>query len=114
MGERNYRRILVVAVIVVVAGLLARAYDVASDAPWIPKLKLPGAAPSAGRKKAKRGKGKLTSVPVGVEQSNARLDVSAQYEMDSLLDKISAGGMESLSSAERKRLEQLSKQLRGK
>ena len=35
-----------------------------------------------------------------------------QAELDTLLDKISAGGIESLSSDEKKRLDDLSKRLR--
>jgi membrane associated rhomboid family serine protease len=115
LGDRLFRYLVVEFVIIAVALLVSRAYGLASDTPWVPKLNLPGAGPSGPRKKkAKKGRAKLTAVPVGVESSNAALDISAQFEMDSLLDKISAGGMESLTSAERKRLEQLSKQLRGR
>jgi hypothetical protein len=112
IGERNLRLLLVVFVIVVLALLMSRAYGLASDTPWVPKLRIPGSG-APGKKKAKRGKGKLVAVPSG-SSGAPKLDLSAQVEMDGLLDKISAGGMESLSSAERKRLEQLSKQLRGK
>jgi membrane associated rhomboid family serine protease len=115
LGSRDFELLLVEFVIIGAALLISRAYGLASDTPWVPKLKLPGAGSSGPRKKkAKKGRAKLASVPVGVESSNAALDISGQFEMDSLLDKISAGGMESLTSAERKRLEQLSKQLRGK
>jgi hypothetical protein len=115
LGDRLVRTLLAELFIIAIALLVTRAYGLATDTPWVPKLNLPGSGPSGpGKKRAKKGKAKLASVPVGVEQSNARLDISAQFEMDSLLDKISAGGMESLTSAERKRLEQLSKQLRGK
>jgi membrane associated rhomboid family serine protease len=115
LGDRLVRTLLAELFIIAIALIVTRAYGLATDTPWVPKLNLPGSGPSGpGKKRAKKGKAKLASVPVGVEQSNARLDISAQFEMDSLLDKISAGGMESLTSAERKRLEQLSKQLRGK
>jgi membrane associated rhomboid family serine protease len=115
LGSRDFELLLVEFVIIGSALLISRAYGLASDTPWVPKLKLPGAgSPGPRKKKVKKGRAKLASVPVGVESSNAALDISGQFEMDSLLDKISAGGMESLTSAERKRLEQLSKQLRGK
>jgi membrane associated rhomboid family serine protease len=112
LGDRLFRYLIVEFVIIAIALLVSRAYGLASDTPWVPKLALPGSgAPK--KKSSKRGKGKLSSVPSGAP-SAPKLDLSAQMEMDGLLDKISAGGMESLSSAERKRLEQLSKQLRGK
>jgi hypothetical protein len=38
---------------------------------------------------------------------------SDQSELDNLLDKISASGIDSLSKAEKERLNQLSKRLRG-
>ncbi|HSB87686.1 MAG TPA: DUF6576 domain-containing protein, partial [Ilumatobacteraceae bacterium] len=39
--------------------------------------------------------------------------VTDHSELDALLDKISAGGMESLTKAEKQRLNELSKRLRG-
>jgi membrane associated rhomboid family serine protease len=113
IGDRLFRYLIVEVAIIAIALLVSRAYGMASDAPWVPKLRLPGSgAPK--KKGTKRGKGKLAAVPSGGGAVAPKLDLSAQVEMDGLLDKISAGGMDSLSSAERKRLEQLSKQLRGK
>jgi membrane associated rhomboid family serine protease len=112
LGDRLFRYLVVEFVIIAIALLVSRAYGLASDAPWVPKLALPGSG-TPGKKKGKRGKGKLAAVP-SAPSGGPKLDLSAQVEMDGLLDKISAGGMDSLSSAERKRLEQLSKLLRGK
>jgi membrane associated rhomboid family serine protease len=112
LGDRLFRYLVVEFVIIAIALLVSRAYGMASDTPWVPKLALPGSG-AAGKKKGKRGKGKLAAVP-SAPSGGPKLDLSAQVEMDGLLDKISAGGMDSLSSAERKRLEQLSKLLRGK
>jgi membrane associated rhomboid family serine protease len=112
LGDRLFRYLVVEFVIIAIALLVSRAYGMASDTPWVPKLALPGSGTPA-KKKAKRGKEKLAAVPA-TAPAGPKLDLSAQVEMDGLLDKISAGGMDSLSSAERKRLEQLSKLLRGK
>ena len=44
--------------------------------------------------------------------ANPQETAAAQAELDALLDKISAGGLDSLSANEKRRLNELSKRLR--
>lgn len=72
-------------------------------------------APKRGRgRKAGKGKGKagptVVSGPWAEPSGPSRLE---QAELDVLLDKISEGGIESLNALERKRLNELSKKMRG-
>jgi membrane associated rhomboid family serine protease len=113
LGQRNFGLLAVELAMVAAALVLSRSMGLASDAPFVPKLPLPKALSGDKRPKAKKpkGKGKLTSVPSGGGSSG--FTPLMQAEMDILLDKIGAGGMESLSSAERKRLDELAKRSRG-
>lgn len=114
LGDRLVELLLVELFILAIALVVSRSFGLATDAPWIPKIPLgaagSGSSGNQAKKRTGKGKAKLAAVP----SAPRGLDITAQMEMDVLLDKISAGGVESLSSAERKRLDQLSKQLRGK
>jgi hypothetical protein len=57
-----------------------------------------------------RGRKKANLTVVG----GGGLDPSAQADMDHLLDKVGAGGLDSLTRAERKRLDGYSKKLRAR
>jgi hypothetical protein len=130
-GNRANRQLLFYLLSLVVAALGARAVGMFSAYPWIPRFPLPsgltGIRPSGPTRSAKGrtrgGKGrKLRS------SGNQVIDgpwsptpppprpgpdvAAAQAELDGLLDKISAGGLESLTPAEKKRLNELSKRLR--
>lgn len=120
-----------------VAALIARAFDL-TEFTQIPKIPLPqfitgDPYAKANRARARANKKQQTRNPGGHKPSNpfsrnapadvipirpeprpeARLSREAQAEMDRLLDKISATGMDSLSAAERAQLDALSRQLRG-
>lgn len=110
----------------VIAALAARAVGMLSAYPWIPRVPLPDALTgtrSSGPRRSARGKvrgaggGKQRVVegPWSAPPPPARPtpdNEAAQAELDALLDKISASGLDSLSANEKRRLNELSKRLR--
>lgn len=108
-----------------IAALAARAVGMLSAYPWIPRVPLPDALTgtrSSGPRRSARGKVRGRSrrqvvegpwsapppPPVRPSPDTA----AAQAELDALLDKISAGGLDSLTADEKRRLNELSKRLR--
>ncbi len=97
----------------VVGGALmaARTFGLAPELNWIPDLR--GGAPQQGgqarRSKPSRARRKsnLTSVA-----SDPVQDDLADMEIDSLLDQVATDGLDSLTKAQRKRLEEHSKRMR--
>lgn len=117
----------------VIAAFAARAVGMLSAYPWIPQIPLPDALTgvrSSGPRRSARGKVRGS----GRKPSRRSTDrdpvvqgpwsqpapprppspdaAAAQAELDRLLDKISAGGLESLTAEEKRRLNELSKRLR--
>jgi hypothetical protein len=123
-GNRNGAGLVFLLVLLATAGLAARSFGLATQLPWIPKLPMPGAG--SGRKsspKRRRSGGTTTkarsrqTVVEGPWASPGSTlpspdAAAAQAELDVLLDKISAGGLDSLTSDEKRRLNDLSKRLR--
>ncbi|HEX2785997.1 MAG TPA: rhomboid family intramembrane serine protease [Ilumatobacteraceae bacterium] len=104
-GDRAGRRLLFFIVSLLVGALAGRAVGMLEAFPWIPKIGVPHRhrQPKRSRRPA------VVTGPWGGPSS-----VSAdQSELDDLLDKISAKGMDSLSKSEKQRLNELSKRLRG-
>lgn len=109
----------------VIAALAARAVGMLTAYPWIPRIPLPDALTgtrSAGPRRSARGKvrgGRTTrqviegpwSAPPPPTRPSPDT-AAAQAELDALLDKISAGGLDSLTNHEKRRLNELSKRLR--
>lgn len=119
-----------------IAALNARAFDL-TEFHQIPRIPLPGFVSGdpyakANRARAKQQKKQRRSsgssgghgpfarkepadvVPIRPQpRPEARLSREAQAELDGLLDKISDGGVDSLTPDERARLDALSRQLRG-
>jgi hypothetical protein len=118
----------------IVAALVMRAFGLAEQEA-IPKIPLPGfitrdpyqkanrrrekeqrrqrrSTASAGRSAGGRRAPKQPAdvVPIRPEP---RLDRTSQADMDALLDKISDSGIDSLTADERRRLDDLSRRLRG-
>lgn len=123
-GNRNGDGLVFLLVLLATAGLAARGFGLATQLPWIPKLPMPGAgatrAPSpkrrrsggtstAGRSKQTVVEGPWASPSPTIPSPDA---AAAQAELDVLLDKISAGGLDSLTADEKRRLNDLSKRLR--
>ena len=104
-GDRNGRHLLFFVVSLVVGALAARAVGMLEGFPWIPKVSMPHR-----RREPKRSR--RPAVVAGPWAGTTTVS-AAQSELDELLDKISATGMNSLSKAEKERLNELSKRLRG-
>src|SRR5680860_400026 len=123
-ADRNGAGLVFLLVLLATAGLAARSFGLATQLPWIPKLRMPGAGAGRGSSpKRKRSGGTTTkarskhTVVEGPWASPATAlptpdAAAAQAELDILLDKISAGGLDSLTADEKRRLNDLSKRLR--
>jgi Rhomboid family len=121
LGERNERGIIFLVVTLAVAAIGARSMGLAESFPWIPRLPLPAGGGSSTTTKPKKAKppkpsksssGRVVEGPWSPPTEPTSDGMAAQAELDALLDKISAGGLESLSAAEKRRLNELSKKLR--
>jgi membrane associated rhomboid family serine protease len=104
-GDRAGRRLLFFVVSLLVGALAARAVGMLENFPWIPKISMPH------RRRGPR-QSRRPAVVAGPWAGSGTLSHD-QSELDDLLDKISANGMNSLSKAEKERLNELSKRLRG-
>jgi membrane associated rhomboid family serine protease len=125
-GSRANDQLLFYLASLVIAALAARAVGMLSAYPWIPRVPLPDALTgtrSSGPRRSARGKvrgrgtgkqrvveGPWSAPPPPARQSPDT--AAAQAELDTLLDKISANGLDSLSADEKRRLNELSKRLR--
>ena len=105
IGFRLPELILLLAVSLVTAVLAARAFGVLASYEWIPKL----GRRSRNRKRLRAGQTVVAGPWLGSSGPNPR----DQHELDALLDKISASGIDSLARGEKARLNELSKKLRG-
>lgn len=132
LGLREVDSVLFLLIIIATAAMTARAMGLATTLPWIPKLPLPGGAGGSGGSgrssapskrssgRRKKSKGRSSSGPTvvdgpwqGTGSSAPSPDAAAaQAELDALLDKINDGGLDSLSTDEKRRLNELSKRLR--
>jgi hypothetical protein len=124
VGSRDGEGLLFLIVLLATAALAARSFGLATQLPWIPKLPMPGAGVQRSSTAKRRQTGGTTtktrsrqtvvegpwSAPTPARPSPDA--VAAQVELDGLLDKISDGGLESLSADEKRRLNELSKRLR--
>jgi hypothetical protein len=108
--------LLVVATSLVVM----RAYGFAGDLTFIPRLSWPfgkrrsksGGRPSSSATKSKRRRGKQPDLKVVTPAYRPPVDRHTQDEIDALLDKIAAQGLDSPND-ERQRLDRASRRLRG-
>lgn len=116
---RERRQLLLLVLTLLIGLLIGRAIGLLGNYPWIPRLPLP--AGLSGQRKvtiSRRSKdaprrnhrGEVISGPWAPEPPST--NASDQVELDGLLDKISASGLESLSKKEKQRLNELSKKLR--
>lgn len=116
-GQRRFGTLAVELGAIIVGCVTARQYGMLSDLTFIPRFTSGRGRPvtaRAGVRPAKRSKARKGGSPVvaGPWQGSTH-SAADQAELDGLLDKISANGIDSLSRAEKDRLNALSKQLRG-
>ena len=119
-NQRGYELVLTVTM-ALLAPLLLRALGHAEQHEWLPKFPLPAKLaggpnrhPPTRQRKSPRPRSRsthLSSVPPPPPPP-APADVAAQAKIDALLDKMGEHGLESLTEAERRTLEDLSKRLR--
>jgi hypothetical protein len=118
-GARAGDRFLFYVITLAVAAVAARSIGLLSAYPWLPRVPVgdrtrsrpPGRPRASGRSRA--GRTTVVEGPWGAP-SPARDQPSLvdQAELDALLDKIGATGMDSLTGEEKRRLNDLSKKLR--
>lgn len=108
LGLRESERIVLLAVSLATALLAGRAFGVLTQYDWIPNL---GRRSGKRRRSTRRGG---QTVVAGPWSGSSVPDPRDQYELDALLDKISANGIDSLGRSEKARLNELSKKLRGR
>lgn len=114
IGLRLPELIVLLAVSLATAMLAGRAFGVLTHYEWIPKLARHRGRRSGGRKRSSRGSGGSDTTVVAGPWAGANTpNPRDQYELDALLDKISANGIDSLDRGEKARLNELSKKLRG-
>lgn len=115
VGVRAWDLLLFLAVVLGTSLVLMGPFGLADGLAWVPAaLKRPARpAPSSGparRRGAQRRRGPAEVVPLHRNPSPSEL--LRQAEIDVLLDKISAHGLDSLTKEERRRLEEHSKRMR--
>ena len=114
VGDRFFGALLVELGAIIVGTVTARQFGMLNDLEFIPRFVKGG---PSGRSKAKsvgRGRSSGSTVVAGPWAGTPAHSAADQLELDTLLDKISANGIESLSRTEKARLNELSKKLRGR
>jgi hypothetical protein len=127
LGLRDGDGLILLLVTIAVAALTARAMGLAQSLPWIPKIPIP----SGGHRRRRRSRrtssqGDVINGPWSTppqrepyrgstlpQPPRAPEETQDQEELDVLLEKISAGGgLDALTSAEKRRLNEISQRLR--
>ena len=123
VGDRQWNDVWLLLFVVATSLFAMRAYGFATDLTFIPRLKWPfgkghsrsGPRPASsgggGKRKKRRGQPDLKVVTPAYRPPV--VDRGIQDEIDTLLDKIAAEGLDSLTSDERQRLDRASRRLRG-
>jgi hypothetical protein len=132
LGDRNEKGIVFLFVTLAVAAITARTLGLLSNYPWLPAIPIGGGVGHSRKRRAKRAKpsrssrggdvvagpwttasrsGPTNPLPQPPPSSQAAAD---QAELDAILDKISEFGMDGLTAAEKTRLNELSKRMRGR
>jgi hypothetical protein len=122
IGDRYWDDVWMLVFVVATSLVTMRAYGYASDLTFIPKLSWPfskkssrGPRPASSgagsKRKKRRGQPELKIVTPAYRPPV--VDRGIQDEIDTLLDKIAAQGLDSLTSDERQRLDRASRRLRG-
>lgn len=113
LGDRRFETLFLELGVIAVGLVTARQYGLVSNLEFIPKF----AGDQTSKKKVARStkrQGGSTVVAGPWPAADAAHTAVDQLELDGLLDKISAQGIDSLSRTEKNRLNELSKKLRGR
>lgn len=107
LADRNSALLLLLFIRVAGTVVAARSFGLAQDLPMIPRIAIPGGGGGGGGSSGGRGRGKSkrTSAPLSVVQDNRFEDL----DIDAILDQVSAFGVDSLTSEQKKRLKAYSK-----
>lgn len=112
-AERFWGTLIMLAIAIVIGVVAVRQWGFARRLSFIPTL---GARPSRAPRRSRRpsaSQGTVVEGPWAASAPRRPADAAAaQAELDTLLDKISASGLDSLTSDEKRRLNELSKRLR--
>lgn len=122
VGDRLWGTLVLLLSGITLGVIIVRQWGFAERLEFIPRLSQGTSSLRPARRKRTRSTGSRSrrgptvvdgpwtgSTPEGAQPADA---AAAQAELDVLLDKISAGGLESLSGDEKRRLNELSKRLR--
>jgi hypothetical protein len=120
VGDRFWDDVWMLLLVVATSLVTMRAYGYAGDLTFIPKLSWPFGkgrsgprpAPSRRSSKGKRRRGQ-PELKIVTPAYRPPVDRGIQDEIDTLLDKIAAQGLDSLTNDERQRLDRASRRLRG-
>jgi membrane associated rhomboid family serine protease len=113
VGNRDGRGLIFYAVALATGAVAGRAIGLLTAYQFIPRIPLPGGKKRSSKARRSRSRGPAVVQGPWGETGFTPTATADQAELDGLLDKISAGGMDSLSKAEKQRLNELSKRLRG-
>jgi hypothetical protein len=112
LGDRRFETLFLELGVIVVGVVTARQYGLVSTLEFIPKFGGGASKKKTARATKRQGGSTVVAGPWPVaDTSHTAID---QMELDILLDKISAHGIDSLSRTEKNRLNELSKKLRGR
>ena len=118
-GSRAGDRLLFYIISLAIAALAARSIGLLAAYPWIPRVPMGDstrsrpARPARAPRRPRAGRPTVVEGPWGIASTvPSPSSLADQAELDLLLDKIAASGMDSLSGEEKRRLNDLSKRLR--
>lgn len=114
-GDRAWEALWFTAITIVTGVLMMRAFGYAHDLPWLPRIPLPGTnRPGGGRSQAKRSRGgrRSSSSHLRVAPPPPSPSTTLPDDIDRILDKIAASGIQSLTAEERAILDQASRRMR--
>jgi len=115
IGNNMYEALVMGIAVIVMALGGARQYGMLDDLGFIPRVGSGGSGAPKRSKPARAGKQKGGDVVAGPWSPPApQHSAVEELELNQLLDKISAGGIDSLNRTEKARLNELSKKLRGR
>ncbi len=113
LGDRRYEPLTLELLVIVVGLVGARQFGMVSQMRFIPSFGGGASKPARPTRSRSRGKASGSTVVAGPWAGAEPHSLEDEYELNGLLDKISAEGMDALSRTEKARLNELSKKLRG-